>query len=74
MISGIGPRQILESLGIPVLKDLPEVGQNLWDYIYYGTTFRVNVPTSSAELESPVVAAAAVQSYLDSASGPLSVS
>ena len=73
MISGIGPRQELESLGIPVLKDLPGVGQNLWDQIYYGTAFRVNVPTSSAGLDSPAVAAAEVQAYLDSASGPLSV-
>ena len=74
MISGIGPRQILESLSIPVVKELAGVGQNLWDQIYYGTTFRVKVPTNSAGLNNPAIADAAVQTYLDSASGPLSVS
>lgn len=74
MVSGIGPRRILESLGVPALHDLPGVGQNLWDQIYYGTPFRVNVPTNSAGLNSPSLTAAAVRAYLDSASGPLSVS
>ena len=31
MLSGIGPRQHLESLGIPVVADAPRVGQNLQD-------------------------------------------
>lgn len=30
MVSGIGPRKILEQHGIPVLSALPGVGQNLW--------------------------------------------
>ena len=74
MVSGIGPREVLRSLDIPVLKDLPGVGQNLWDQIWYGTTFRVNVPTNSAGLNSPIAAAAAVDAYLAAATGPLSVS
>ncbi|KAL8935222.1 MAG: hypothetical protein Q9216_005532 [Gyalolechia sp. 2 TL-2023] len=74
MVSGIGPRKTLGGLGIPVIKDLPGVGQNLWDHAFYGTTFRVNVPTASAGLNSKEVAAAAVEAYLDSAAGPLSVS
>ncbi|KAL9595710.1 MAG: hypothetical protein Q9219_006276 [cf. Caloplaca sp. 3 TL-2023] len=74
MVSGVGPRKQLDSLGIPVVKDLPGVGQNLWDHAYYGTTYRVNIPTNSAGLNSPEAAASAVQAYLQSASGPLSVS
>ncbi|WP_033321866.1 GMC family oxidoreductase [Streptomyces yerevanensis] len=32
MLSGIGPRQDLETLGIPVVLDLPGVGENLLDH------------------------------------------
>ena len=32
MLSGVGPRAHLESLGIPVLHDLPGVGENLRDH------------------------------------------
>ena len=32
MLSGIGPAEHLQSLGIPVLADLPGVGQNLQDH------------------------------------------
>ncbi|KAL8819731.1 MAG: hypothetical protein Q9223_001888 [Gallowayella weberi] len=74
MVSGIGPRKTLEGLGITVLKNLPGVGQNLWDHAFYGTSFRVNVPTGSAGLNSEAVAAAAVDAYVRNATGPLSVS
>lgn len=74
MVSGVGPQEQLESLNIPVVAHSPGVGQNLWDQIYYGTTFRVNVPTSSAVLNDPALANAALQEYLKEARGPLSVS
>ena len=32
MLSGVGPREHLESFGIPVVKDVPGVGQNLRDH------------------------------------------
>ncbi|KAH8807221.1 hypothetical protein F5884DRAFT_880018 [Xylogone sp. PMI_703] len=38
MLSGIGPRKVLESLQIPVISDLPGVGQNLQDQ------YTLNVP------------------------------
>ena len=43
MLSGIGPRDHLESLGIEVLEDLPGVGANFHDhiavpYVYYSRT------------------------------------
>ncbi|XP_049953871.1 glucose dehydrogenase [FAD, quinone]-like [Schistocerca serialis cubense] len=43
MLSGVGPRDHLESLGIPVVQDLPAVGQNLQDHpAMGGITFTVN--------------------------------
>lgn len=30
MVSGIGPKSTLNGLGIPIIKELPGVGQNLW--------------------------------------------
>ena len=73
MVSGIGPRTLLEGLGISVLKDLPGVGQNLWDQPYFGSSFRVNFETASTLQSNPVAAAEAVQAYLTEATGPLSI-
>jgi choline dehydrogenase len=30
MVSGVGPKATLEKFGIPVVKELPGVGQNMW--------------------------------------------
>ncbi|GAB2879272.1 FAD-dependent oxidoreductase [Pseudoduganella ginsengisoli] len=41
MLSGIGPRAELQAHGIPVVHDLPGVGQNLQDHIDYVQSWRV---------------------------------
>ncbi|HEY6322003.1 MAG TPA: GMC family oxidoreductase [Thermoanaerobaculia bacterium] len=42
MLSGIGPREVLERFGIPVRVDLPGVGKNLQDRYEVGVTNRMN--------------------------------
>jgi len=41
-LSGIGPGELLQSLGIPVLHDLPGVGENLQDHIGGRIIYRCN--------------------------------
>ena len=40
MVSGVGPKETLQAQGITVLKDLPGVGQNLWDQVRILSLFR----------------------------------
>src|SRR5690606_38718451 len=44
MVSGIGPAAHLAGLGIPVVHDLPGVGQNLQDHYGGQITWRCNRP------------------------------
>jgi choline dehydrogenase-like flavoprotein len=44
MLSGIGPRDVLETHGIPVRVDLPGVGKNLQDRYEIGVVNRMNFP------------------------------
>jgi choline dehydrogenase len=41
MLSGIGSEDQLQQLGIPVVRDLPGVGQNLWNHLSAQMTFKV---------------------------------
>jgi choline dehydrogenase len=47
MLSGIGPAKQLEAAGVPVLHDLPGVGQNLQDHILLaGVRYRADRPVT----------------------------
>ena len=67
LLSGIGPADQLRGLGIPVVVDLPGVGQNLQDHldvaVAYACTEPISWGTLSAEAESV---------YRASRKGPLS--
>ena len=48
MLSGIGPKEQLQSAGVPVLVDLPGVGHRLWNHPIIPVSFKVKegVPLS----------------------------
>ena len=71
MVSGIGPQATLKQYGIQVLSNLAGVGQNMWDHILFGSTFRVNVLTASASLNSPIAAAKLSAQFRANGSGAL---
>ena len=73
MVSGIGPKKTLTGLGITVVKSLAGVGQNLWDHVYWGTSYPVDVTTNSAGANSPAATAAGIELYQTKQAGPLTV-
>lgn len=45
MVSGVGPIKILQQHGIRVIANRPGVGQSMWDHIFFGPSYPVNVNT-----------------------------
>lgn len=70
MVSGIGPKEILKRNRIPVLSNLPGVGQALQDQPLFALVYTVSDPTASF-LSNATYAAQAVQDYLSNQTGPL---
>lgn len=71
MLSGIGPKKHLGSLGIPVLSNL-KVGYNLMDHVALGgLTFLINQPYSIRT--ENVISRENLKLYLNHHKGPLSV-
>ncbi|HEY3566659.1 MAG TPA: choline dehydrogenase [Thermoanaerobaculia bacterium] len=67
MLSGLGPAESLESVGISPVIDLPGVGQNLQDHLFVSIAYACNRPISLASAESiPNIA-----KYLFFRKGPL---
>ena len=54
LLSGIGPSDQLEQFGIPLVHELPGVGQNLWNHLSAHLTFKVkDGKTLSTSLDAP---------------------
>jgi choline dehydrogenase len=62
----------LQQYNIPVLSDLPGVGQNLMDQILFPVIHAVNVPTAAEFITEPQNAQKTVEEYLDFGTGALS--
>jgi choline dehydrogenase len=63
-VSGIGPQAKLQSLGIPVIKNLPGVGSNLQDHVLFGISHPVNVLTATRAQTDVLFAAEQLVQYL----------
>jgi len=72
-LSGIGPRDLLEEHDIPVVLDLPGVGENLQDHLQIRLTFEANIPTTNDQLNSLFGQAKLGLQWLFSRGGPLAV-
>jgi len=73
-LSGIGPAGLLRSLNIPVVADVPEVGENLKDHYQARTIVRLKRPISlNNKARNPVQLAMMGMQWLLYRSGPLTV-
>ena len=73
-LSGIGPRALLEGLGVPVAHDLPGVGENLQDHLQIRLSFECTKPiTTNDQLNTLFGQAKLGLEWLIHRSGPLAV-
>ncbi|OHW94724.1 glucose-methanol-choline oxidoreductase [Colletotrichum incanum] len=69
-VSGVGPKDLLSKYGIPVVADVPAVGQGMRDHMTIFASYQVNVLTSSA-LEGADYLAKAINDFNTNGQGPL---
>ncbi|KAG8970552.1 hypothetical protein FRC03_006681 [Tulasnella sp. 419] len=64
-LSGIGKQQLLQNLGIPVVKDLPGVGENLQDHFFIANSFALKPGFTTFDIlrNDPAFAAQQQQQY-----------
>jgi len=73
-LSGVGAAERLQALGIPLVKDLPGVGENLQDHLQIRAVFRVqNTRTLNTRASSLWGKALIGLEYLLKRSGPMSM-
>ncbi|RAH49685.1 GMC family oxidoreductase [Aspergillus brunneoviolaceus CBS 621.78] len=71
MVSGIGPTDILGDHDIQQIVDLPGVGQNMWDHVMFGPTYRVAMQTLTSVPTNPAFFAQQVLEYINERRGVL---
>ncbi|MBU2993684.1 GMC family oxidoreductase [Octadecabacter sp. 1_MG-2023] len=72
-LSGIGPAALLKSHGIPVVRDLAQVGQGLQDHLAIAYQFGSTKPTLNSQLGGTLGKLLMGAKYLLTRKGPLSV-
>ncbi|KAK6412429.1 hypothetical protein LTR81_013556 [Elasticomyces elasticus] len=74
MVSGVGPAETLEKLGISVIKDAPGVGQNMQDNPFFALTFAADLETGSTYQNNPARFVQAIDDYNEHRTGFLTSS
>ena len=73
-LSGVGPADLLASLGIPVVRELPGVGENLQDHLQLRVMYKCTKPiTTNDDLASLWRRCAIGLRWLVTRSGPLAI-
>jgi choline dehydrogenase len=72
-LSGIGPAALLHTHGIPVVHDLPGVGENLQDHLQIRMIYEMNRRTTNDDLNTWAGRARLGLQWLLKRSGPLAV-
>jgi choline dehydrogenase len=72
-LSGIGPAALLEKVGVPLIKDLPGVGQNLQDHLQIRLVFKTSQRTLNDELNNWFKQGMVGAQYFLTRTGPLTL-
>ncbi len=72
-LSGIGPKTLLDNIGIPVVKELPGVGQNLQDHLQVRLVYKTSQRTLNDEVNNIFKQGWVGLQYLLSRTGPLTL-
>ncbi len=73
-LSGVGPAQLLSSMEIPVVADLPGVGENLQDHLALRLIYKCTKPvTTNDDLKNPWRKARIGLKYLLARRGPMAI-
>ncbi len=71
--SGVGPAQLLKKVGVPLVHDLPGVGQNLQDHLQVRLVFKTRERTLNDEVNSMMGRAWVGMQYMLNRTGPLTL-
>jgi len=74
LVSGVGPGAMLQQLGMPVVLDQPQVGQNLQDHLAMSYSYEAHLPTLNNQLGSLWGRLWMGMQYVFARRGPLSIS
>jgi choline dehydrogenase len=71
--SGLGAAELLQRVGVPVVLDLPGVGENLQDHLQVRLVFKTRERTLNDEVNNPLNRLWIGMQYLLSRTGPLTL-